>query len=394
MTRDREAGAAGLTPEGSAGPLTHSWPASVRETPYVEDAPEFSDIAGAGVRPLFFAGLHWRGRPTRVFAWYGEPPGTGPVPAVVLVHGGGGTAFADWVRLWTARGYAAIAMDTCGCVPRGMDPAWQRHGHGGPPGWGGFDQLNDPAEDQWMHHAVADVSLAYSLIASFPRVDAARIGVTGISWGGVIAAVLAGVDPRPAFVAPVYGCGFMHEDSCFVDGLAQLPVEQRESWIARWDPSRWLPMARMPMLWINGTNDFAFPPPSWLKSTRLPNGVTTRCMKLGMVHGHHGPGETPEEIRAFADHLCFASAPLPNVIADGMDGEVHWAVVHSPAPLAARLVWTMDRGPWVRRRWQGTEARQAPERIEVPVPVQASAWYLEIMDGRGLLVSSRLHERL
>ena len=34
-----------------------------------------------------------------------------------LVHGGGGTAFADWVKLWNSRGYAAIAMDNCGSIP-------------------------------------------------------------------------------------------------------------------------------------------------------------------------------------------------------------------------------------------------------------------------------------
>jgi hypothetical protein len=45
---------------------------------------------------------------------------------MVLIHGGGGTAFADWVRLWTGRGYAAIAMDLCGCVPRKMKNGWER----------------------------------------------------------------------------------------------------------------------------------------------------------------------------------------------------------------------------------------------------------------------------
>ena len=39
---------------------------------------------------------------------------------MVLVHGGGGTAFAEWVKAWTSRGYAAIAMDTCGQIPKGI----------------------------------------------------------------------------------------------------------------------------------------------------------------------------------------------------------------------------------------------------------------------------------
>ena len=83
---------------------------------------------------------------TRVFAYYGLPkvaPGT-KVPGMVLVHGGGGTAFDAWVRLWNSRGYAAIAMDTCGCVPIGSYGKWQRHAAGGPPGWGGFDQIDEP----------------------------------------------------------------------------------------------------------------------------------------------------------------------------------------------------------------------------------------------------------
>ena len=30
------------------------------------------------------------------------------VPGMVLVHGGGGTAFASWVKRWNDRGYAAM----------------------------------------------------------------------------------------------------------------------------------------------------------------------------------------------------------------------------------------------------------------------------------------------
>ncbi|MFZ2654940.1 MAG: acetylxylan esterase, partial [Victivallales bacterium] len=71
-----------------------------------------------GVKALFYEGMPYNGRRTRVFAWYGVPDNAkGKVPAMVLVHGGGGTAFADWIRLWNSRGYAAIAMDTCGGVP-------------------------------------------------------------------------------------------------------------------------------------------------------------------------------------------------------------------------------------------------------------------------------------
>ncbi|MES2569095.1 MAG: hypothetical protein V4710_03455, partial [Verrucomicrobiota bacterium] len=52
-------------------------------------------IRAEGMKALFFDGLPYRGKPTRVFAWLGMPkvePGQ-KVPGIVLVHGGGGTAF-------------------------------------------------------------------------------------------------------------------------------------------------------------------------------------------------------------------------------------------------------------------------------------------------------------
>jgi len=104
-----------------------------------------------GVKALTFEGVPFRGHPTRVFAWLGLPAVKSgeKVPAMVLVHGGGGTAFEEWVRLWVGRGYAAIAMDTCGQIPVGHYGRWFRDDQGGPPGWGGFDQLDHARDDQW-----------------------------------------------------------------------------------------------------------------------------------------------------------------------------------------------------------------------------------------------------
>jgi hypothetical protein len=106
-----------------------------------------NDFAAEGVRAFFYEGLIYQGKPTRVFAYYGFPKGAkgAKFPAMVLIHGGGGTAFDRWVRVWTARGYAAIAMDLCGCVPDGTYGNWKRHGQGGPPGWdASFDQIDAP----------------------------------------------------------------------------------------------------------------------------------------------------------------------------------------------------------------------------------------------------------
>jgi len=82
-----------------------------------------SDSANTSVKSIFFrrtavpGQAHPRNSPTTASPTCpraGKAPGYRPRSTA-----GGGTAFESWVRLWNARGYAAIAMDTCGCVPKG-----------------------------------------------------------------------------------------------------------------------------------------------------------------------------------------------------------------------------------------------------------------------------------
>jgi len=76
--------------------------------------------ATPGVKAVFLAGPGYQGKETRIFAWHALPEGASKdakVPGIVLVHGGGGTAYAPWVKKWTDRGFAAIAIDMFGGVP-------------------------------------------------------------------------------------------------------------------------------------------------------------------------------------------------------------------------------------------------------------------------------------
>ena len=81
----------------------------LKSPPAVHDAEGFAPVGT--LKPIFFEGLAYQGKPTRVFAWLGLPANhTGKVPGVVLVHGGGGTAFKEWVQKWNEQGFAAISM--------------------------------------------------------------------------------------------------------------------------------------------------------------------------------------------------------------------------------------------------------------------------------------------
>ena len=171
-----------------------------------------------GVDAIYFEGLPWKGRSTRVFAWLGLPQNRGgKVPAIVLVHGGGGTAFREWVEKWTERGYAAISIavegqtDEAEQVPDGVRRSWKRHAWPGPKRDGIYADSSEPLRDQWMYHAVADTVLANSLLRSLPQVDVENVGLMGISWGGAITSTVIGIDSRFAFAIATYGCGHLFE---------------------------------------------------------------------------------------------------------------------------------------------------------------------------------------
>jgi dienelactone hydrolase len=358
--------------------------------------PAFSEYAARSdgdVKAILYDGLPWKGKPTRVFAYYGIPkhtPGR-KVPAMVLVHGGGGSAFIPWVRLWMSRGYAAISMDTCGCINTGGYQNHPRHDAGGPPGWGGFDQIDEPVEDQWTYHAVADAILAHSLIRSQPGVDPDRTGLTGVSWGGYLTCIIAGVDPRFKFCAPVYGCGFLGENSAWLDTFRGMGPDKARRWLAAWDPAHYLPRARMPMLWVTGTNDFAYPMDSLQKSYRLPKGPRSLAIRVRMPHGHGGAGENPPEILALAESLFNSGPPLARIRRTGRTGRQVWATYDGAAPIArAELNYTAGRGKWQEREWLTLPAALdvKSRRATAELPDGVTAYYFNLVDDRGLVASS------
>ncbi len=334
-----------------------------------------------GVQALFYEGPPLEGKRTTVFAFYGKPKGASAkrkVPGIVLVHGGGGTAFDWWVRLWNKRGYAAIAMDHGGGAPQGFKNEF--------PGPGlneAFSKVDSPPEDQWPYHAVAQVVLANSLLRSFPEVDANRIGITGLSWGGYLTCMAAGVDKRFRFAVPVYGCGFLHEDSAWLPTFEQIGPEQTKRWVSLWDPSRYLPLAQMPILWVTGTNDFAYPLDSLEKSYHLPRGPRTLAIRVEMSHAHGGAGENPPEILAFAQSIVSRSGPLPHILRQGRNAHYAWARFTTKAPIVkAEFNYTTDSGVWKERKWHIATATldqsKTGGRVTAKLPRGTTVFYFNL----------------
>jgi dienelactone hydrolase len=342
------------------------------------------------VQEVYYQGEPYHGKPTRVFAYLGLPAtGKGPSPALVLVHGGGGKAFRAWAEHWASRGYVALAMDTAGCGPNGPLP------DSGPDqsDTTKFRDFNDEeARDMWTYHAVSAVIRGVSLLAALPEVDSRRIGITGISWGGYLTCIVAGLDHRLKVAVPVYGCGFLGDDSFWKDkSLAQMRPDARERWLRDFDPSQYLGGVGCPILFLNGASDFAYPLDSYRASYRLvPAKYRRVSVVLGLPHGHIW---TFDEVDVFVDSVLRGGIPLPRLGRMEIHGDRVSAEVISPVPIKhAALRYTTDTGEWQKRRWQTVPAKLMGHTVSARLPGQHPlVCFLSVTDERGLRVSTE-HE--
>jgi len=359
-------------------------------------APAYEWSAQEGpVWSLYYAGEAYRGKPTRVFAYYASPATLDAertdnerFPAVVLVHGGGGTAFKEWAELWARRGYAAIAMDLGACGPEHKPLS-----DGGPNQTDDtkFGAIDESPQDQWTYHSVANVILAHSLIRSFKDVDAKRTALTGISWGGYLTCIVAGLDSRFKAAVPVYGCGYLHENSVWLDRFARMTAQQKDKWVRLWDPHMYIGSAQMPVFFVNGTNDFAYPLDSYARTYGLVKGQRNIRITVNMPHGHQ-QGWAPKEIGLFIDQYLKDDLPLPSIQKPKLAaGRIH-ARIRSKIPLtAAHLHYTSGTTPINKLDWETRPASLDDRQlISCAVPDDATIWFLTVTDDREAIVSSEL----
>ncbi len=358
-----------------------------------------------GITALFYRSAPYQGRETRVFAYYGSPHGASPeqtVPAVLLVHGGAGTAFREWVKKWNERGYAAFAMDLEGHIPEAVEEQptssaveWKTHRWSGPIKQGVFADYRQPVGDQWMYHALEAVVRAHSLLRSFPEVDRSRVGIVGVSWGGIITSLVSGLDDRLCFAVPIYGCGFLHEPvSGYGLSFAAMRSDDAE-WTRRlWDPSEYLPRSRLPMLWLNGVNDSHFPLSIFVKSYDL----NKRCHPNSRLSLHYGLGHSHEdawaceEPYAFADSVTKRAPELASILEEHQLGGQVVVRYASSLPLAqAVLYWCSNDRDWRTDEWKPIAVRLEEESIaQAELPDGHGRFFMNLTNSRGWTTSTRV----
>ena len=361
-------------------------------------APKMQDAEGIkggsdNLKPIFFDTLDWKGKPTKAFAWLGLPKNAkGKVPGVVLVHGGGGSAFKLWVEKWNAKGYAAISIAVEGQTDEKEGKVWKKHQWSGPARQGIYHDSNVPLKEQWMYHAVADTILANSLLRSLPEVDADKVGIMGISWGGVITSTVIGIDNRYAFAIPTYGCGALES----AKNQYGKSLGNNDTYKQVWDPMLRLEKATMPTMWFSWPEDKHFPMDKFAKSYHKAKGDHMVCLIPKLGHGHGPPWNKPDSY-AFAESIVNTEKLWCKMSSISLEGSTVNATFSSSKSLeSATLVSTVDTGVTGERKWVESPATIVKDgdkwKVTSALPEKSTAWFINVKSG-DLIASSDYQER-
>jgi len=147
----------------------------------------------------------------------------------------------------------------------------------------------------------------------------------------------------------------------------------------------------MPFLWVNGTNDSAYPMDSMQKSYDTQKGPHQLCLRIEMPHGHP-PGWAPAEIMDFADYLLKGKPPLTEITEFGQNNDSLWAHYESPDPIKEAVVcYTRAEGHWPDRKYNELPAviDHEKQRVTAAIPNLSTVCYFNLIDQQDRVTSTR-----
>ena len=363
--------------------------AGVFETPNFEWTSDYDgDRKNNRHQGMFIDALDYEGNPTKVFAWYSFPPGIEEgkkVPAVVCIHGGTLQPLQNYLVNWNERGYAAINVALGG---QGGDN--RRHSFSGPSRPGVYNDMAKDLHNQWAFHAVAGAILTHSVLRSFPEIDTANIGLTGLSWGGIMATTLGGLDDRYKFIVPVYGCGYLYESAHYGPGFANKPASDLEFYMKNWDPSLYIPFFNAPTLYINRDHDKQFTMNILTKSYHALTVEKYLSVRNDIGHGG-GTGSSQPAMFAFADYITGNGAKPVSFAFTERDGN-SVTFNYEGTIKSARLYTILDPADWHQDnvKWDENSASfDANENtIAGTIPNGTQYFYVNVTDEDGSIYAS------
>ena len=146
----------------------------------------------------------------------------------------------------------------------------------------------------------------------------------------------------------------------------------------------------MPVMFLNGTNDFAYPMDSYAKTCALVQGEKNYSIQLRMHHGHIFGFP---EFFVFVDQYIRGGISMPVVTRPVLkNGKVSARVNSNTKLISSNLHYTTGAHVQNRARpWKTMPLTVEGNRIQgMAPPKNATVWYVDVRDEHKVLVSSEV----
>ncbi len=368
----------------------------LRKVPFDIEVVSARDDMGYRVSNLYFTSEQTPNGPNRIFAVFARPINPPKrVPALLMIHGGGGHADAA-AALWSAQslGCATLYVDWSGKDIPGPDhfTKWR---HEFPSPYSETARMTPTARDNALYHIVVALHRALDYMGEQPEVDMSKVAAFGGSWGGYLSLLLAGTDDRVGCVMSAFGAGgWVEAHSALSKGIEQLPADQRAEWFAMFDAISYAKQTKAAVLMTTASNDHYF----WLGGLmrhyqQLP-GKKHLVIVPNSDHGSGGPRWTdagwPWVREYFKGEDNFSQ--IVNGSLRRRSRTYTWTA-QGPNPIEkASLYFSPGKVDWPSRYWIEFPARKRGSKWEAELPEHfarmAGQAYATVFDTNGIPSSS------
>lgn len=289
------------------------------------------------------------------FAYIGipsTPMPKGGYPGIVLIHGGGGTAFPGYTKMWVDKGFVVISLDWYNCkpVPKHKDTPTNSIDECDPfPGGRRQDHISN----------VANMAVAHSLLRSLKEVNPEKTAFVGLSWGSWYGTMLASLDHRFNGGVLIY-CGDRKYHKKIFNG-------------------RFVHAAKIPLYWVVSTHDQNVNLRTLKDSFKTCPTIDTKSIVIELPHSHIG-FEFDSCFRMAKHYTTKEEPSLPKLSDMKVNRNVATCKILSSGKgiKKAVLCYTNDdkQPKYHLRKWSTVPAEIKGDTITAKVPAGAYMYYI------------------
>ena len=323
-----------------------------------------------GMRAMLVKGKGLPNESGEFFVYFATPEGNVPEggwPAILIVHGAGGTAYPNVVEECRKEGFAVMALDWYNQRPApGLTNV--------APSEVTVPRVDLPGGKHGYEHLVnvANVVTAHSLLRSLPDVNPKRTCLAGLSWGSWYASVAGAVDDRFCGVISIYiadrrpYAGTSPKDDAFVKGPFHKSFKNPVWWIV-WPPDGNYICSSMQAGWEVCPKDAG------------------RTIIHNLDHSHEG--FSVAAVKRMAKYFTGSAPRLPLLsLGSCKDGVARAEILDPGKGVDHALLWCYDRLPdygWEKNKdlvGYSVPAEIVGREVRAKVPAKAKLCYLSVYE--------------